>query len=170
MEKNIENVFIVLQKLIGLHRLLLENVRKEREALTNAELSAIQEITHAKEGLIESIRQEESKRLKYTGDLAIAWKRPLRELTLPNIIIAIQGNDPKSAELLRSGYNALSFLIQRIDEQNKSNQTLVETSLNHIQNMKNNVLGESMPRSNTYTQQGQKAVGVSGARLISKEV
>ncbi len=171
MEKNLTHIYEVLQKLIGLHRQLLEKVRQEREALVAVNIPLIQEITHSKESLIEMVRQEESKRLKYTGELAIAWKKPLRELTLPSIIIAIQGQDSKTAEQLRSSYNALSFLIQRIDEQNQSNKRLIQESLKHVENMKKNVLGEAAPRSEVYTQQGQKTAGASGAsRLISKEV
>lgn len=169
MEKIVENIYRVLQKLIGFHRQLLEKTRSERAALVEANVSAIQEATHAKEALIEAIRQEENRRLKITGDLAIEWKKPLRELTLPNIIIEVQGKDLKTAELLRSSYNTLTFLIQRIEEQNQSNLKLVETSLEHINNMKKNVLGESNPHSDTYTQQGQKMTPTGGARLLSKE-
>lgn len=170
MEKNIELIYQVLQRLIGFHRQLLEKTRSEREALVAANVNAIQEAIHAKEALIEAIRHEESKRLKITGDLAIAWKKPLRELTLPNIIIEVQATDLKNAEILRSGYNTLIFLIQRIEEQNLSNLKLVEASLTHVNNMKQNVLGESNPHSSTYTHTGQKNGATVGARLLSKEV
>jgi hypothetical protein len=170
MEKNNELIYQVIQKLIGLHRQLLEKIRTEREALVAANINTIEETTHAKEALLESIRHEESKRLKITGDLAIAWKKPLRELTLPNIIIEVQATNLKDAELLRSAYNTLTFLIQRIEEQNLSNLKLVEASLEHVNNMKQNVLGESNPHANTYTPQGQKTVATVGSRLLSKEV
>ena len=169
MEKTIAQLTQILSDLIGLHRRLMEAVRIEREALVSADLKGVQDTTLAKEGMIEQIRNLETARLKVMGVLAMAWKKPLRELSLPNVIIAIQGYDPKAAEKLRSSQNALVMLIQRITDQNKENQVLVEKFLGHLNNMKRNVLGEAVPRSNVYTPQGQRASGNPGARLISKE-
>jgi flagellar biosynthesis/type III secretory pathway chaperone len=158
-----------LQRLLGLHRQLLDCVRMEREALTAASLKDIQEATYAKQALVEAINQAETDRLRATGELAILWKRPVKELTLGEIVVAIQGRDPKSAEALRSSLNALTLLIKRIREQNDDNRGLVERSLEHVHEMKRNVLGEAKPNTGTYTQQGQKNPSTSGARLISKE-
>src|SRR5690606_37128371 len=102
-------------------------------------------------------------------DMALDWKKPLKELTLPNLIIAIQGNDPKAAEAFRSAFNALTLLIQRISDQNNDNRLLVERSLEHVGRMKKNVLGEATPRSDTYTPNGQKSNPAPGSRLLSKE-
>jgi flagellar biosynthesis/type III secretory pathway chaperone len=168
-DKNLSSIFQTLQKLVGLHRQLMENVRFEREALTNADLKGVQETTFAKEALVEQIRQQESARLKATAELALTWKRPFKELTLTNIIIAIQARDPKGAEQFRGVYNALTILIQRIREANEYNRGLVEKSLEHVHNMKRNVLGEAVPKSETYTPQGQRQPYTGGARLISKE-
>ncbi len=165
-----QDLYAVLQKLLGLHRQLLETIRHERQALISANTGNIQEAAHAKQALIETIRQQEVERLKITGALAIAWKRPLRELTLSNVIIIVQEKDQKTAEQLRSVYSALTLLIQRITDQNRDNQVLVEKSLEHVHSMKKNVLGESVPRSNTYSAKGQRSAPQSGARLISQEV
>jgi hypothetical protein len=147
----------------------MDVVRAEREALVAADLKGIEEATYSKQALVEAIRQAESERIKHTGELALLWKKPLRELTLPAIAIQIQTSHPKVAEQLRSAYNALTILIKRISEQNQDNSALVQSSLAHIHEMKKNILGESVPKSNTYNPKGQKASGVSGARLISKE-
>jgi flagellar biosynthesis/type III secretory pathway chaperone len=169
MEKTVSQIHDSLQKLMGLHRQLLDTVRLEREALIGADLKGIQEATCAKEAIIEAIRQAESARLKHVGALALEWKRPFRELTVTNIIIAIQAVDSRGADQLRSAYNALTILMQRIREQNEQNRLLVERSLEHVHNMKRNVLGEAAPRSDTYTPQGQKTNGPPGSRLISRE-
>jgi flagellar biosynthesis/type III secretory pathway chaperone len=165
----IQRLHEALQKLIGLHRQLLDSVRLEREALTAASLKDIQDATFAKQALIEAIRQAETERLRATGELAIAWKRPVKDLTLGEIVIAVQGRDAKTAETLRSSLNALNLLIKRIREQNDDNRGLVERSLEHVHQMKRNVLGEAVPNTGTYTQQGQKNPATGGARLISKE-
>lgn len=170
MERTVEQVYQTLQKLIGLHRQLLENVRAEHQALVNADVKAIQEATFAKQALIEQIQGAESARLKAMVELSQVWKKPLKDLTLGAIAIEIQGRDAKGAEQLRSSLNALTILIKRVSDQNTANRALVDRSLENIHEMKKNVLGEATPKSEVYTQKGQRAPGSGGARLISKEV
>lgn len=169
MEKQVTEVYQSVQKLIGLHRQLMEIVRLEREALVEANLKAIQDVTAAKQGLIEAVAQAEAERLKCIGTLALLWKIPTRELSLPKLIIRVQGQDLKLADQLRSAYNALSILIQRISDQNKENQALVERSLEHVAVMKRNVLGEAVPKTTTYNPQGQRSSAPAEGRLISSE-
>ena len=169
MEKSITQVHQILQKLTGLHRQLMEVVRAERDALISADLKEIQTQTFAKQAIIEEIHHTESARLKLMVDLAVQWNKPSHELTLPNIIIQVQGTDLKGAEQLRTTFNALTVLIQRISTQNKDNRVLVEHSLEHVHQMKKNILGESTPRTNTYTQQGQSVNGPSVSRILSRE-
>jgi hypothetical protein len=164
-----EKIYESLQRLTGLHRQLMETVRMERVALVAADIPRIEEATVAKQAIIEAIRAAESDRLKCTIELAVALHKQVRDLTLPNIIIIVQGYDQKLSERLQTAFNALTLLIKRISEQNTENQTLVENSLMHIQNMKNNVLRETVPKSTGYTSKGQKSNGRNGARLIEKD-
>jgi hypothetical protein len=148
---------------------MLETVRHEREALAQASLKGIQETTLAKEACVHAIQHAETERLKKLGVLAMAWKRPMRDITVNGLAIEVQGHDPKLAEQLRSAFNALTLLISRITEQNDDNRAFLEKSLEHVNEMKKNVLGEAIPRSNTYNQQGQRQGQTGGARLLSKE-
>ncbi len=168
-----------LQKLIGYHRQLLEIVRAEKDALVSAEMKTIREMTCSKQVLIESIRLEESLRARVVAELAQLWNKNPAELTLNQIIIEIQGEKqsargiaPKLPEQLRSSYNALVLLVKRVTEQNQENAVCVERSLEHIKNMKRNVLGEAAPSAQTYTQQGTRTSppgAGKGSRLISRE-
>jgi flagellar biosynthesis/type III secretory pathway chaperone len=169
VDEILSQIYRILHKLTGLHRQLLEVVRAEREVLVQADIKEIENITRAKQALIEEIHQVEGQRLKHTAELAIQWKRPYRDLTLPNIVIAIQGDDPKSAESFRSVYNTLTILIQRISDQNSDNKALIECSLEHVHQMKKNVLGSATEKANLYNQQGQPANKHLSSRLISKE-
>jgi hypothetical protein len=168
-QKIFHQIYETLQRLTGLHRQLMDTVRMEREALVAADLKGIEDATFAKQTLIEAIRQSESDRIRATTELAMLWKKPLRDLTLPGIVTLIQTSHPKLSEQLRSAYNALTILIKRITELNQDNLLLVQNSLAHIHEMKKNILGERTPKSNTYNPKGQKAMGATGARLISKE-
>ncbi len=169
MEKQVQEIHQSLQKLIGLHRQLMDLVRLEREALVEANLKSIQDVTVAKQGLIEAIAHAEAERLKALGTLSLLWKVPTRELSLPKLIIRVQGEDLKFADQLRTSFNALTILIQRISEQNKDNQALVEKSLEHVAEMKRNVLGEAVPKTTTYNPHGQKNTASAEGRLISRE-
>lgn len=169
MEQTLNQLNQILQKLTGLHRQLLETVRNEREILIQANLKAIERTTASKQSLIEEIYQVESERLKVIAELAVIWKRPYRDLTLPNIIIHLQGIDLKKAEQFRSTYHVLTVLIQRISDQNTDNKAFLEKSISHIHQMKKNILNEVTPKSNTYNHQGQKSQTIQSSRLISKE-
>lgn len=169
VDKACLNIHLSLQKLTGLHRQLMDTIRMEREALLAADIKSIEEATRAKQMLIEGIRLAENERIRAVSELALVWKKRLTDLTLPVIFTQIQTSHPKLAEQLRSAYNALTILIKRITEQNQDNFTLVQNSLTHIHEMKKNVLGETVPKSNTYNPQGQKQSSAKGARLISKE-
>jgi len=170
VEKQVLEIYQAIQKLIGLHRQLLEVVRAERETLIAAETRAIEEITSLKQGLIGEIRAAESSRIAATQQLAQLWRKEPSELTLSNLIIVVQGRDLKLAEQFRTSLNAITILIDRITEQNDANRALVERSLEHVHEMKKNILGETVPNSQTYGPQGQKSPGMQGARLISKEI
>ena len=159
-----------LQKLTGLHRQLLETVRLERQALVEANLKLIQELTTSKQSILEVIRLTELARTKQIAELAVAWKKPFRDLTLSNVIIGIQGWDIKLSEQFRTALNTLTVLVQRVSDQNEDNRGLVEKSLEHIHAMKRNVLGEASPKANTYTSQGQRTHTNGHSRLISKEI
>jgi flagellar biosynthesis/type III secretory pathway chaperone len=169
VERNLALIYQTLQKLVGLHRQLLDTVRSERSALTNADLKGIQDATYAKEALIEAIRSAETERVKATAQFAVELRRPFNEMTLPNIVIHVQGKDLKQAEQFRTVFNTLTTLIQHIRDQNEDNRLLVERSLEHVNNMKRNVLGESAPQAATYTSQGQRSHNAGNSRLLSQE-
>ncbi len=162
-------IYESLQRLIGLHRKLLEAVRIEKNALVQADMQEILKITALKQSLIEEIHLEEAARMKLMIALALQLKRPLNELTLPNIIIEIQGRDPKMADQFRSAYNALTILIQRITDQNSFSMALIEKSLVHIKNMKRNILEVAEPQATTYSHQGQKVNSASPSRILSRK-
>jgi len=170
LSQAIESIQQINQKTIGLHRQLLDTVRAEKEALVGADLKGIQETTAAKEAIVEAIRRCEADREKITANLALSMRKPLREFTLQKLIIMVQGEDGKLADLLRSTLNALTILLQRIKEQSDYNSGLIEKSLEHVNAMKRNVIGEAAPRTSTYDPHGNRVHGGGNSRILSKEV
>jgi tRNA A37 N6-isopentenylltransferase MiaA len=169
VEKILNDLFQVLQKLFGQHRQLLEIVRTERENLIQLDKDALVAILSRKQSTIEAIGQAENQRLQLVSELGRLWGRPSSELTLTQIVIEIQGFNPKLAEQYRSTYHALTILIQRISEQNRDNQKFLNRSIDNIAEMKRNVLGVAATARGTYSHQGQRVTGASSSHLISRE-
>lgn len=170
METRLAELYQALQKLITHHRQLLEAVRAEREALAQADLLAIQKSTYEKESIVESIRLAEASRVQITSAIEVLMGQPEGALKLSVIVRDSQRYDQKISNDLQASYQALIHLIDRISEQNLQNKELIERSLDHVRQMKDNVLVEGAPKVTTYSAQGTKRVpNASGARLISKE-
>ncbi len=168
-EQNLDSIYQLLQRQLGLHRRLWECVRAEKECLVLADVKKLQDTTLSKESLIESIRVQEQERLHLVGALASQLRRPVRELILSELIITVQGFDLKRADQLRSVLQALQVLVARIQEQNRYNSELVQRTIVNIEQMKRNVLGEAAPKSSTYNVMGQKSQNAAHSRLLSKE-
>ena len=163
-----------LQELIGLHRQLLEVVKTEYEAITQADLKATYEAVTNKEALIHWIHREELNRQAITQAIRIEEGIPSdHQPTLKELIVRTQARDTDLSSRLQGDLQALIVLVERIKKQNDLNGTLVTQSLGHINNMKSNIFGETTHQGKTYNQMGQKNQANSnahGPRLISKEV
>ncbi len=172
MEKTIESLNDLvtrLQKLLSLHRQLLDSLRAEREALLEVDVRKIHEITLEKQGVLQQILAAEQARLSTSRLVAVQLNAPA-DASLGQIILQSQSVSLKTSEQLRSVQQALAHLIGRIQEQNGSNRQLVESSLEHVNQMKRNVIGESMPRSETYSPTGHRQNAPAQSRLISTEI
>ena len=170
MEASLKQIHEILQRMIGFHRNLLDLVRQQREAIAQAELSRIQEITGSQEFLIENIRLAEAERVRELTGLALVIRRPLKDLTIGELVLLAQSDHPKLSASLQTDRNTLQILVQRIEEQNRYNAALIQDSLGHVQRMKLNVLGEGVPKSDLYTAKAQRSAPIQGARLISTEL
>ena len=168
-DKYLEPLYACLQRMLGLHRQLYETCKLEREAFVAADVKLITEQTHAKELIIETIRQVEAERIRVSTFIAADWKVKLSELTLNTIIREVEPRNKETSEKFRSALTALTVLIERAKKLNESNRELVEKSLEHVNAMKKNVLGEAVPSTEMYGNQGQKLPNTAGARLLSTE-
>jgi flagellar biosynthesis/type III secretory pathway chaperone len=172
MEKTIESLndlVTKLQKLLSLHRQLLESLRAEREALLAVDVRKIHEVTLEKQAVLQQIVVAEQARVAASRDVAVQLRSPA-EASLGQLVLQSQSVSLKLSEQLRSVQHALVHLIGRIQEQNGSNRQLVESSLEHVNQMKKNVIGESMPKSETYSPTGHRQNAPAQSRLISTEI
>jgi hypothetical protein len=172
-EQDVRKVIQIMNQLVGCYRQLLEVVRLERDALANADRKSLQEQTLAKEGLIELARATEQNRYEACKLLLMSNRKKAAltdEPTLTQIIHQVQGTNLTLAEQLRSVQQTLQFLVKRVGEQNGYNQRLVQKSVEHVERMKRNILGEATPTANTYSQRGQRNSQSATPRFVSKEV
>lgn len=170
MENKLRKIFDVLKQLVGLHRQLLELIRVERLHLSAADIQGIQCIADQKYHLVEEIHRVETIRMKLLAEFVVESKLNLKELTLTDLILCLEGDDSKLAQQLSSLKNTLLVMTQRIADLNKENLALIERSLVNIEAMKSNLFSSQNSHSETYSQQGQKVSAPSNHRILSQEV
>jgi flagellar biosynthesis/type III secretory pathway chaperone len=158
-----------LNEILGAHRDLLDIVRTEKSALVAMDAEGTETCLINKEQAIAKLRNLEKKRILICEKLYANLQLPEADHRLSQIAVAIQAVMPERAEKLRSIQNALKILIDRIKSQNTQNMKLVEASLEHLQNMKKNVMGESNPMTRTYNRSKQTQ-HKGEPRMLSKEV
>lgn len=172
--KNLSNkLHESLQDLIGLHRQLHDVVKSENDAIAGADIKATYEAAAAKEALIHWIHQSEMNRQTVVYAIAHEQNLESKTPTLRELILHFQPIDMEVSNRLQSDLNVLIVLVERIKKQNELNGKLVAASLQHINNMKKNIFGETTHQARTYNQQGQKnaaSANEHGPRLISREV
>jgi flagellar biosynthesis/type III secretory pathway chaperone len=170
LEKPVADILDSLGKLVELHQELVEACGLERDALVQADLKGMQDITLRKQKIVDSILVAEQVRSLNLVAYAHARGLAMEGLTLGRLIELLGSIDPKSAGALGAARLALTTVVNRAVELNDSNRALLERSLGYIEQMKRNVLGEAAPKSNTYNPQGQPKQSGGGSRLISREV
>ena len=150
--------------------LLATLVRAEREALLSLDVRRIHDVTLEKQGILHEVVVAEQDRITATRIVAALLNAPADTANLSSLILLSQAASLRISDQLRSVQQTLQLLVSRIQDQNRANSLLVETSLVHVNEMKKNVIGESMPGSGTYSASGQKQNGPAQARLFSAEV
>ena len=170
MENRLTELLKILHKQLAHYRQLGEVLRHERECITNAQLSGMQECVFGKEAAIEAIKIKEQERARIMGELSFELRIPVKELNLTRLVKEVEPRLPKSAQGLRSVQVALQLLTEKAHELNVYNRGLLEKSLEHFHRMKRNVLGESHEKSSTYSAKGQQRLGGNESRLLSREI
>lgn len=158
-----------LKNQIGAHKQLLEVVRGEHTSLINLDLDRVQEAVFGKEAAIGAIFKLERERLVMMQDIAKALNAAPDEITLSRVAERIQENQPVLSEEIVQILNTLKNLVHQISEQNGRNRTLVEASLAHVREMKQNMIGSLGAMSQTYGRNGKKAESGAEPRLLSSE-
>lgn len=159
-----------LRELVGHYRELLEIIRQEKEALVEADLKLIHELTQKKEYYLELVRLSENKRIELISNFFQGRRTAEPRRNLSELIKILQGEDLKTANDLSHLFATLGILIRRAKEQNDYVQQLLNKSIGHIENMKANVMGEATVKTATYGSKGVKQSAGVEPRFVSQEV
>lgn len=166
-----ETLHEYLQRLVGLHVQLLDQVKVEAQALAEADLRVLHESSLAKEALIALIRIEDHQRQMIVDQLQFDGHLPRTTNTLIQIIAHLHGIAPNLADRMQSTLNTLKVIIERIQMQSRINAGVIDKSLHHVLAMKDNLLGEVQP-TRTYSAKGVTnplSATNNGPRMISKK-
>jgi len=166
----VQSLLQTLQELVGSYRQLFEVVREERECLISMDVKKIEEMTHKKELIIEDIFRKERDRRKTVQQLSKLWSVSEDKVTISQVVFRTQPINIKLASDVESIWRTLDLQIKRTADQNQYNRELLEKSLSHLESMKQNILGASAAKSETYNPYGKKSgASTSEPRIISRE-
>ena len=168
MVQSVDLLLDLLQKMLGLHRDLLESARKEYSAIERADRGALDACTLVRETLAGSIRIIEDERIRHARDCARALGLKDNDITVAKVADALHATDPKRAGQLRGLRSGLAGLIEAVLAQGKRNSILLERGLQHVREMKKNALSERDRSAETYGNQGQ-SLRPQATGLLSKE-
>ncbi|MCB0391434.1 MAG: flagellar protein FlgN [Bdellovibrionales bacterium] len=164
-EQLVEN----LEKVIKIHRSLLNVVRKEKEILISANLDELNENNKIKEEVLIQARQLEKERIKIIDSLLteedIKMENPSL-LELANYFQGIKG------EKLRNLHAVLDLLIKRVKDINNQNEVLIKSALKNITGAMKSIK-DMLDDNKTYKKQGtlgETHDHQSSGRLVSKQV
>lgn len=157
-----------LKELVVIYRSLYTVVRSERNALMNADISALAGLNAAKTKLIANVKKAED-----------AWSEVAEEMrggvlndskTPRLVFLALQLEGSERTYLLRMR-KVLNILIERSHELNKENATLIESALAHVSGAMD-AIRQDIAKDSVYQKKGKKkdsSEKMSG-RLMSKNV
>ena len=168
MNQSCQQLIQTLDQLISVYRHLLDLVRKEKEALTSAQMDQLGELNKSKEKMVVKIKELELSWMDQADKLAKALNISDSKPSLKDLAMAVGG---KQGEKLQSQRQVLNMLVTRLAELNKKNEALVQSALSHI-NGAMQAITDFLKPNKTYKSQGKirgDSDGASG-RLIAKEV
>ncbi len=159
-----DELFHVLEKMIGLHRTLIGVLAEEYAHMTAVDVKGLFETAQTKEVLVNEIWNLEQLRMKVANSIAENLKTTP---TLEEIASAL----PKfSADRLKQSKTVLGMLVNQAKDSNQRNMQFAESSLIRIDEMKRNILGNNNNNRENYSNSGtRQPINEQGGRLLTTE-
>lgn len=160
-----EDLCETLDRLHELQLKLLEVLAEKEEALVAVEMDKLSTVRDEEEDLLHRVVDEEKQRLLLTeeiGDL-VGFPRP-SSIRVADMLEHLPG---EVSERLHDSRNRLRDSAIALGKQNRTNRTLIEHSLGHIQVFLSRLVNEEMMGSQ-YGADGHGASGDGGSILMDR--
>lgn len=156
-----------LEKLIGIYRMLLDCVRREKELLIEVNVPELEENNKTKSAALKKLRRMENERIRIVR--LLSQELNIKEEPVRLLDVAQKLPDMERAEKLRQKHSVLDLLVQRVIENNRQNEALAQSALKNVTGALD-VIRDSVQEKPTYERKGaMKGQGASG-NLVRREV
>lgn len=158
----------VLERLVALHRSLVDLLREEFAHMGTADVKGLAETARTKEVLLSEIWSLEQLRMKAVAKMAGSLNIPAGEASLQKLADTLNKADGEKLRALRT---ALNLLVVEAKDLNAKNMDFAQDSLARIEQLKRNVLGINSGASmENYSNNGaRQPAQEQGGRLLSTE-
>lgn len=154
-----------LGHLIKVYRLLLDNIRNEKDLLIKADLNLLNENNAAKEVILLKLRTFENARMKVAKDLAMAIGA---DHTQPRLLDLATRLPISEGEQLRNQHSVLDLLVKRLNDLNKENEQLALAALKNVSGAIG-AIRDSLAEKSVYEKKGKLSKSASAGKIVSCE-
>lgn len=166
MTNMVDRLLTLLETIDRLYRSLLEALDRERAALAEVSLPAFMLAGENKTALLERLKDLEDQRAQQIRQLAAALGLPQQGITVSDLAGCLP---PAAAARLKVGSRNLRITLNRVHEQNEANRSLLDDSLDFVQNALGMLQNLRRPPS-TYRHNGQMAWAPGGGSLVADDI
>ena len=161
-------LYYSLEKLVALHRNLIDLLREEFVHMVAVDLTGVSETARAKEAVLTELWNLEQLRIRSATNLANALGLDAPDVSLLKIAEQLSAPEGERLRVLRT---ALNMLVVQSKELNNKNMVFAQSSLSRIEVMKRNALGLSnTAKKENYSNSGvRQPIAEQGGRLLSTE-
>ena len=161
-------LYHILEKLVALHRNLVDVLREEYVHMGAVDLNGLAETARTKEVLLSEVWNLEQLRLKISATLAGVMNIPQGDASLMRLAEAMPGAEGERLRVIRT---ALNMLVTQAKELNSKNMVFAQSSLERLEEMKRNALGLGKTAiKENYSNSGVRQPShEKGGRLLSTE-
>lgn len=122
---SVEKLIVTMERLVKLHRNLLELSNKKTDIVIKGDMKALNQILKDEQALLAAMNQFENERQKIAGTI-------VTELNQPTISDCIKVVDETSKNTLEQLRNELLELASQLKQKNELNQQLIFQSLHFV--------------------------------------
>ncbi len=160
MASLVEDLMTVLEEETGCYQLLLEMANNKKDVIINGDLPSLQEMTKQEQELAGLLLRLEKKREEIIKDICLVTNKNPEEITMTKLVGYLAGQDAEQKKLA-TVVEGLTKVVLPLGQANKTNQQLLEQSLEFVDFTMNALQSSREPVNNSTYQAKGKGYGVA---------